>query len=193
MELLHAVNVVLEAVGLYPESRLDPNGSPSENARVQAIIDRESQQIQGESRWAFNEIPMSLSPSVSGTIAAPAHTIWIASEDLSRPVSIRNGLLYNMADNTSTFTSEIRVRVKQLIAFGCLPDPIAQFVAACAAKRFNENRGDRARQSHLYDQYIRALKIANRFNAQSKTQRVGDSIEGLQARGRSTPVRGPVR
>lgn len=130
MRLIDAVNVVIEGLG---ESRIvDINASNPTAGLAKAAIDR-TRRGTLSTGWWFNTIERTVAPTDNpGNIKVPWQQLSIYGED-GRKYAERDGVLYDLVEQTKVFTAPVKLRVCIDIAFEDLPEYMAMWIAYAAA------------------------------------------------------------
>lgn len=137
MNTLEGVNEILSRAEMRPVSALDTGGA-SWAAQAERLLDREALSVQVDG-WNFNHLEnVTWTPNGSNEIEVPDTVIWCDTYGESEhiDVSMRGGKLYNRTDNTTTFTSSVKVEYVERWEFGCIPHPIQELIVARAAVEF---------------------------------------------------------
>ena len=181
---LEAVNIVLTRNGLKPSPSLDTNGA-SEAAEIERLIDETSLEVQSEGWW-FNIYPnVTLNPNGLNQIELPVGCITIDTygTDAWRKVTQRGGMLYDIDNNTSSFTASLVVEYTLLHDWACIPDPVQRLIAETGACRYDLQRRGGARQAILSQHQLRARVRAKQFDNRTSDRNMLDGPEADAARG----------
>ena len=152
MRLLDGINTVLEALG---EARtVNINSSNPSVGLARAAIDRTKRGVLATGLW-FNTIYRSARPVPNpGFINVPWDQLAIYGEDLhtqgfrhrqyNRKYGERDGVLYDLVEQTKIFDREVHLKVILNMEFGDLPEYVAMQVAYAAAAEvyLNDLGGD---------------------------------------------------
>lgn len=130
MRLIDAVNVVIEGLG---ESRIvDINTSNPTAGLAKAAIDRTRRGVLSTGWW-FNTLYRKVSPTpLPGNIKVPWQHLAIYGTD-GRKYGERDGVLYDLMEQTKIFTDEVSLKVCIDIDFEDLPEYCAMWIAYAAA------------------------------------------------------------
>lgn len=130
MREIDAVNVTLEALG---ESRIvDINTSNPSAGLARSALAR-TRRGTLSTGWWFNTIRREVAPTPTpGNIKVPWNQLSMYGED-GLKYSERDGVLYNLVDQTKIFTGAVRLKVIIDIDFEDLPEHMAMWVAYDAA------------------------------------------------------------
>lgn len=172
MTTLDAVNEILEVVGEPAVKELDPGGTSSE-AQAEAILTRINQRVQEEG-WAANTLPeKTFSPDTSQEIALPdvlsvrpvltGYGPQPRRTDPERRIAIRDGKLYDLLENKSTFDEDVTLEVVEQVSFTELPPKLAALIVKAAAVKFQrfKKRGqidDAFAREELHQARVAALQ-----------------------------------
>lgn len=179
MTKLQAINLILRAGGLRPVAAVDTDGA-SDAAEAERLLDEVDLEVQATG-WHFNtRYDVELSPNDDGDIVPETSIITIDSygDDECWDVALVGGKLYDLEDNTFTFTEDIDVWYILRYEFECIPYPVRDYIAREAAYRFAENRPglvSRAQLQMLFDQKTIAYSRAQSFNARTRNNNMLDS------------------
>ena len=132
---LEAVNEILASIGEAPVDTLEePENVDVMNARRMLALVSKSVQARG---WAWN--------TISEYVMKPdrfTHQIqfndsllrFIPNDFYGRK---RNGVLYNLTDNTDTFTADVIGEATLLVPFDEVPEPFRHYITIRAARMFS--------------------------------------------------------
>lgn len=131
---LESVNVMLGHIGESPINTL--TGSlPISATTALAALNEVSKEIQSEG-WHFNsEKNVTLSPT-EGSIAVPTDAVQVDADDKSVDVVQRGTVLFDRANNTSTFTESIKVNLVRLLDWDSLPEEARRYITLRASRIF---------------------------------------------------------
>ena len=140
MTKLEGVQQVMLLSGMGKPSMPDPGGT-SEEGKAEEWLDRMDLAVQADGWYDTHREEVELSPDGSGNINLPSGTIaaYPDGTDAWRKVEQRGSRLYDVDEDTYTFTSSIKVKLEQRLEFACLPTPIQRYIVALAAKKYNTN------------------------------------------------------
>lgn len=131
---LEAVNIILENDGEAPVSALGNGFSESEKA--QRVLREISRKVQTKG-WAFNtDYERKFTPNVSDEIDLPNNTLKIKPTYLSQELRLveRGRKLYDLENNTYTFTQPVYLDVVQMLDFPDLPTSARDYITIRAAR-----------------------------------------------------------
>lgn len=187
---LDAVNQCLRALGWTGVRSLDTDGF-SDAAIAEQTVDEMELKVQTMG-WYYNtRKEVLLTPDSAGNIAIPDGCITIDSDgvDKWREVTQLGDRLYDLDNNTNVFTvTNLSCTYTLRYQFGCIPEPIQEYITAMAAHAHNEryqqslNRRVTARQ-HLIMEISRAKAIAMRFEDSTSDVNFVTSTEMLILKG----------
>ena len=138
---LSAVNSILGSIGQAPVTNLDLTGNPNpEISFIYNILTEVNKDVQNEG-WHFNtEYHIKLTPEdTTKYITLPNNTlrydIHDGLVDKSKDVVVRNGRLYDLADHTDEFDTDIYIDAVTLYEFNDLPNCFQRYITYRAAVR----------------------------------------------------------
>lgn len=184
MTILEGINIVLGGNGLRRTTKRDSNGN-SDVSEAELILDEEDLRIQGMG-WHYNTYrDVTLSPDGDGFIMVPDTAIVIDSdqEDAYRNVTQQGGRLFDIDNNTFTFTGDLKVRYFRRMEFDCIPQMMAEWIAASAAVTFNERFGRGNFLPRLQRAEETARVRAQQFDADTSNLNLNDTTDAFLARG----------
>lgn len=132
---LDAVNIILRNDGEAPVATLEEAGF-DEAADAQAALEEVSRTVQ-DGGWAFNtDFDRKLSPDLNGDIVLPADTLWVKPTYVDEAMTVveRGRKLYDLVDNTYTFTKAVHLDVCQMLDFADLPSAARYYITIRAAR-----------------------------------------------------------
>jgi len=179
MRKIDAVNIVLTSNGLGETTSVDTSG-PSDAALASRLVDEEDLRIQMRG-WHYNtRKDVELSPDNSGFIYLPTGTIRIDSccADAWRNITQVGERLYDLDNNTFVFGSSVRVSYVLRFDIECIPEPVAQWIAARAAMSFFRRRGFRVNRelvNMIADTERQAMVAAYQFDADTSNLNLNDT------------------
>ena len=131
---LESVNVMLGHIGESPINTLT-GVLPVSASTALSALNEVSKEVQSEG-WHFNsEKNVTLSP-VAGSITVPTDAVQVDSDDKSLDVVQRGGVLFDRANNTSTFTESIKVNLIRLLDWDDLPEEARRYITLRASRIF---------------------------------------------------------
>ncbi len=140
MTKLEAVNLILEACGIAPVSALDTGGT-SDAGRAETHLDRETTRILKDG-WIANTIrSKTYDPDGSNNVVlTDVLRMQPAGSSIGRQLTIRDGKLYDLEDDTDEFTASVELQVALLLSFDVLPETLADHIAYQAALKYERRR-----------------------------------------------------
>lgn len=132
---LDAVNIILDNDGEAPVASLDEVGF-DEAADAQAVLEEISRTVQ-DGGWAFNtDFNRKLSPDLNGDIVLPADTLWVKPTYVDEAMTVveRGRKLYDLENNTYTFTQAVHLDICQMLDFEDLPSAARYYITLRAAR-----------------------------------------------------------
>lgn len=171
---LDAVNICLAAVGEAPVVSLDGQFTDAELARTKIRERMRSVQSTG---WVFNtELSYSLAPDNDGHILLPANLVrFVYAADPN--IVVRGDRLYDRTNHTDEFTDAIIAdKIVLLLPFDVMPEPMRQFVAIAAARRFQDDfQGSDNLHKYKENDELRAWAALQNYEAEIAGFNVVDS------------------
>lgn len=139
MTKLTAVNLMLKAMGNPPATALNTGGT-SDVAEAETFLDDENRRIQAMG-WYQNTLIDQTFTESGGAIALTDVLAIVRNPAKGGTLplinyTIRNGSLYNLDDNTATFTDDVVLSVVKLLTFTDLTEQLATYIATSAAQQF---------------------------------------------------------
>ena len=132
---LDALNIVLDAVGVYPVTQWESSHPDAVRARQQVM--RHDVEIQGRGWWCNREYNLVLSPDTSThEIVVPAGTLFLDNVDPQAPYVKRGERLYDPREHTFKFTNSIKVHTIMQLEYVDLPYSLQVYIARAAAVDF---------------------------------------------------------
>lgn len=131
---LESVNVMLGHIGESPINTL--TGSlPISATTALSALNEVSKEVQSEG-WHFNsEKNVTLSP-VGGGITVPSDAVQVDTDDKSLDIIQRGSVLFDRANNTTTFTKSIKVSLLRLLDWDSLPEEARRYITLRASRIF---------------------------------------------------------
>lgn len=167
---LDAVNIILENDGEAPVAALDDSGF-SEAGAAQRVLREISRQVQTEGH-AFNiDYERKFTPDVSDEIALPTNTLWVQPTYISQEMSIveRGRKLYDLEDNSYTFTSPVYLNVCQMLDWTDLPSAARDYITVRAARVYqSRSTGSTQQNSFTESDEMRYEATFRRANNRSR-------------------------
>lgn len=176
---LEAVNSMLGHIGESPVNSIsNTNALPVSAATAISALDEVSRAVQSEG-WNFNtEVNVSLSPAGDGTITLSDDIIEMDPIDSSIDVVQRGLGLFDRSNNTTVFTSDLKVNQTRLLDWDSLPEPARRYVTLSASRVFQGRVvGSRELEALIArDEYTARAKLLE-FDAGSADRTIFDSYD----------------
>ena len=134
---LEAVNSMLGHIGESPVNSIsNTNALPVSAATAISALDEISRAVQSDG-WQFNtEVNVSLSPAGDGTITLSGDILELDPIDTSIDVVQRGLSLFDRSNNTTVFTSDLKVNQTRLLDWDSLPEPARRYITLRASRVF---------------------------------------------------------
>ena len=177
---LDALNITLDAIGVYPVTQWD---SPHPDAvRARQTVTRFNTEIQGRGWWCNREYNFELTPdNVSNKIIMPAGTLIMDPTDERSRYIKRGKYLYDPVAHSYTFTGPVRVHLIMELDYDDLPNSLQTYIARSAAVEFAVVReGDQNKITKLEQAMYQARSQA--FSDELKTSNYNVFNSGLPQR-----------
>ena len=176
---LEAVNSMLGHIGESPVNSIsNTNALPISAATAISALDEVSRSVQTEG-WQFNtEVNVSLSPAGDGTITLSEDIIEMDPIDTSIDVVQRGLSLFDRSNNTTVFTSDLKVNQTRLLDWDSLPEPARRYITLRASRIFQGRVvGSRELEALIArDEYISRAQLLE-FDAGSSDRTIFDSYD----------------
>lgn len=174
MRELDAVNLTLEALG---ESRVvDINTSNPSAGLARSALARNRRGLLGTGYW-FNTIFRTVTPTTDGFIKVPWSQLAIYSTDSLDKYSVRDGNLYDIAEQNQYFDSTVNLKVVLNLEFEDLPEHAAMWVANHTAAQVylndlgpDGNYQKYAGEAEMYKTMVLREHIRNQKPSTSRTR-----------------------
>lgn len=174
---LEAVNSMLGHIGESPVNSIsNTNALPVSAATAISALDEVSRAVQSEG-WNFNtEVNVSLSPAGDGTITLSDAIIEMDPIDTSVDVVQRGLSLFDRSNNTTVFTSDLKVNQTRLLDWDSLPEPARRYITLSASRVYQGRVvGSRELEALISrDEYTARAKLLE-FDAGSADRTIFDS------------------
>jgi hypothetical protein len=133
MSKLDAVNICLSSMGEPTINSLD--GVAVDAQMASDLIEETSMTVQSIG-FHWNREKHTISPNISGNLLLPANTAKVDTVDGSKSTDVvQRGLrLYNVDENTYTFTSPLTVELYVILPFDELPLAAKQYITIRSAR-----------------------------------------------------------
>ncbi len=133
-----AVNAMLAAIGEAPVNSLSGQ-VVSEVSLAQQVLSDVNREVQTVG-WHFNTVPeRTLTPDGSSNLQRPSNALKVQvhySQAGTYDLVVRGGLLYDRKNDTSTFTSNVKVSVTIGLAWTDLPEYARRYIFVRATRKF---------------------------------------------------------
>jgi hypothetical protein len=176
---LEAVNSMLGHIGESPVNSIsNTNALPISAATAISALDEVSRSVQTEG-WQFNtEVNVSLSPAGDGTITLSDDIIEMDPIDTSIDVVQRGLSLFDRSNNTTVFTSDLKVNQTRLLDWDSLPEPARRYITLRASRIFQGRVvGSRELEALIArDEYISRAQLLE-FDAGSSDRTIFDNYD----------------
>jgi len=159
MTNLDALNIVLDAVGVYPVTSYD---SPHPDAvRARQKLERYSTEIQSRGWWFNKEHELTLLPNLAEEIVVPATTLVIDSVDPREKYAKRGSKLYDPINHTYRIPHQVVVDMIIEITFDHIPVTVQNYITMSAAVEMAVTReGDQNKINMLNTGLLKAKSEA---------------------------------
>lgn len=194
---LTAVNDILRRVGKPPVSALDTNGG-STHAHAERFLEDANRDVQKRG-WQWNsKYNITASPDNSSNIVvstleggAEIFNVDTYGTDTNKNVTRQGNNLFDLDNNTATFTGDLKLQYSYLLTFPNVPDAFQDWIIAKAALEFSYSvYPDQARVARLQNEVQMAEVHAKRAEMRAADVQVLDTAALMQVRGRPrTPDR----
>ena len=201
---LAMVNDVMRRVGKPPVASLDTNGG-SAQAHVERVLEDAIDSVLAKG-WYFNrKFNVSMTADSSDemplSLLTPDHTNGIYhidsfDSDAWRHITVRDSKLYDLDDNTGTFTEDSKILVEYTYRVDVqdMPEPFKNWVIALSAFNFNRHYvGNQTRDGQLQVEMMDAERVSLREEFEASDVNVLDTHEARQLRGRPRMYRQHIR
>ena len=160
---LEAVNTMLGYIGEAPVNSISNTAElPVSAANAVTILDETSREVQSEG-WHFNTTADHVLTPVNDAITLPSNILQVDHEGGEDIDLVQRGLsLYDRKNRTSTFTSDIKVTIVELLDWDSLPEQARRYIAL---------RANRALQARIVgSRELEALIIRDEFAAKANLE-----------------------
>jgi hypothetical protein len=154
---LAAVNIILQNDGEAPVASLAEAGF-EEAADAVAVLEEIARTVQ-DSGWAFNtDFNRKFTPDVNDEIVLPTDTLWIKPTNTSQSMSLveRARKLYDLLENSYSFTQPVYLDVCQMMDFPDLPSSARYYITIRAARVY-QARGTGSGSQNQFTQQDEAM------------------------------------
>lgn len=159
--ILAAVNEMLEAIGLPAVDALDTGGT-SEEAEAEAMLDRTDRSIQAQG-WHCNTVRRTFTPNGSDQIPLTdiLRVVQPVGFSAAENVTVRNGLLYDLENDTDEFDHDIELLVVEKLDFTHLSETMREYITAEASVRYQRFK----KRGRIDDEFAQEQRITARVKA----------------------------
>lgn len=156
---LEAVNLMLSAIGQVPVAAIS-TVPVSDSAIALKVLQEYTESIQLDG-YDFNTVlKEEWEPDVNRHIEVPTGVVRVKSHYESRRISVKNGRLYDVINNTDEFDNSVFVDYITTLPYSELPLPLQRYVVIRAARVFgNRTIGDQAFNSYTAEDESRARLV----------------------------------
>ena len=132
---LEAVNTCLGYLGEAPVNSISNTSElPVSAANAVSILDEVSREVQSEG-WHFNTVKEYVLSPTNNSITLPTNTLQVDHEGTENVDLVQRGLsLYDRKNQTTTFTSDIKVTIVLLLDWDDLPEQARRYIALRATR-----------------------------------------------------------
>jgi hypothetical protein len=173
LTLLEAVNIVLRNDGETPVAQLD-EATFSEAADAEAAIHEISRTVQTDGHGFNTDYARLFTPNVSNEVEMPANTLWVrpAFTSAGRNIVERARKLYDLDENTFSFSTPVYLDVCECLEFEELP-AAARYYITIRAARVYQARGTGSPQQNAFTSDDEARAEASMRKADRRMRRRG--------------------
>ena len=132
---LEAVNEILSAVGETPVSSLSTQAGV-QTVMAENMLDSMCRRVQAVG-WSWNSREVTYVADASDNIAIPANIVRVDGGRSNKYV-VRDGNLFDMVNNTDEFTSDILLKVVELLEWADLPQQCIDYLVAKTARQYSD-------------------------------------------------------
>lgn len=173
---LEAINRILRFSGELPVNTLESDGV-NDTDQAQSILEQTIVEVLSEGH-NFNTEKLTYTPVDNGTITLPPNILRIdgAGDDYFSQLEIRNGKLYDIANNTHIFTTSVDLEVVWWFEFGEIPLQLRYRIADEAARIYQQvSNNDPQVDRQLQEREVRSRVNASRANIRNRDYVWGNS------------------
>lgn len=158
LDMLGAVNLMLAAAGEQKVNTLVDDGV-NDTDFAQQILNEVILETVADG-WDFNVVKVTLYPDSNNKITVSKNYLRVdaAGEDWGRRLSVRDGFLYDLDNNTDQFTDvSVELKITQNIDFEDFPSALRFYIARAAARIYQmQTVGDPQVDRKLAEDELRA-------------------------------------
>lgn len=191
---LNAVNTMLSAIGEAPINTLS-GPRTGDVAIAENLIDETTRLLLTEG-WDFNtETEFELLRDTDNEIVLPADTLAVrASARWRDEMTVRGNRLYNVEDQSFTWTKNVTVTLVRSMNFEDMPEPAKQYVTHRSARILRFRILSDFRDRLPSEEEIHALSDMRSHEAEASDHRFSDAYDvGRATRARPSPRDGHVQ
>jgi hypothetical protein len=179
MNNLDALNIVLDAIGVYPVTSYDSPHPDAARARQKLEIHTTSILTNG---WWFNkECNFTLVPTINGEVLVPETALVVDSVDPYSVLTRRGNKLYDPENHTYKLDRAVEVDMITSLPFDDIPVSVQMYIARGAAVEMAVVReGDQQKLQALNTAFLRAKSEA--FADELRNSNYNAFLTGLPAR-----------
>lgn len=169
---LRAVNIMLENIGESPVNTLTGSGDAFVATAI-SILEETARDV-CEEVWNFNkDVNYAMVPDVSNNIIIADNMIAVDGTYPTDEFQVRQGKLYDMTDQTFTFTETKYCDIIWEFTFEEIPQHVRKYVAILAARVFARRiLGDGAGERLTEQDELRARTRARRHDAKNRDRTI---------------------
>lgn len=202
---LESVNTMLSTIGEPPVNSL--TGQQTADAAIaKNILDEVSRDVQ-TAGWHFNtQYGVTLSPSSDGTISIGSDIVRVdvdnrvntatnqpttlTSHD-SRDIVQRGSKLFDRTNNTTTFTSSVKVTTVTLLEFEDLPEPARRYITIRSARIFQDRMvGSQKHNAFTLRDEMGAMAVLREFEGDTADHNIFNNYDTAIIVNRGNAIRG---
>ena len=191
---LNAVNTMLSAIGEAPINSL-AGPRTGDVAIAENLLDETTRVVQAEG-WDFNtEVEYELLRDSSNEIVLPADTLAVrASRRWESDLTVRGNRLYNVDDQSYTWTKDVKVTLVRSLDYEDMPEPAKQYVMHRSARLFRMRLLSDLQDRVPSEEEIRSLADMRSHEAEAADHRLSDAYDvGRATRNRHSPRDGHIQ
>lgn len=134
---IEAINSILSATGDSPVSSLGAEAG-LETLAAEHRLDVDDKEVQAQG-WYFNTFDRTYTQDVDGNIFLPPSVLYISGPRNTR-YAIRAGKVFDLLNDTFTFTGKLTLQIIEKLPFEDLPEVARQYVVALASRRYADRQ-----------------------------------------------------
>ena len=182
---LEAVNTILRAVNEAPVASLSTQGS-METQMAEAELDKTDREVQTMG-WSWNRRTVTYTRTTANEILIPGNVIRVDGA-LGTRYSVRDGKLFDLKEDTSVFTTDVKLEITELLAWDDIPEAVRSYILIKAARRHaDQSLGDPGLSSYTRQDEQEAMALMRKHELHVSNPRVwGRDIENYIDRQKTT-------